>query len=108
MRAASLAAAAAGVLLLAACGGSSAPPRHIHLTAFEQRGKALFVRTCGTCHVLADAGTGGIAGPPLDQPWAASRVRETIADGPGQMPGGLLGGRAAAEVAAYVAAATNG
>jgi cytochrome c6 len=108
VRAASAAAAVAGVLLLAACGGTSAPPRHVHLSAFEQRGKVLFVRSCGSCHTLADAGTSGIAGPALNQPWAASRVLETIADGPGTMPAALLGGRAAAAVAAYVAAATGG
>jgi mono/diheme cytochrome c family protein len=108
VRAASAAALAVGVLLLSACGRSQPPHRRIHLTAFEQRGKALFIRTCGTCHTLPNAGTSGIAGPPLDQPWAASRVREIVADGPGQMPAGLLGGRAADAVAAYVAAATNG
>ena len=107
MRAASLAAVAA-ILALTGCGGGSpAPPHHVHLTAFERRGKALFIRKCGTCHTLADAGTGGIAGPPLDSPWQASRVQETIADGPGGMPDGLLTGQAAAEVAAYVAAATK-
>jgi cytochrome c6 len=108
VRAASAAAAVAGVLLLAACEGPTPPPRHVHLTAFEQRGKVLFVRSCGSCHSLADAGTSGIAGPALNQPWAASRVRETIADGPATMPAALLRGRAAASVAAYVAAATGG
>lgn len=99
---------AVGILALAGCGGSSAPPpHHAHLTSFERRGKALFVRTCGACHTLADAGTDGIVGPPLDSPWAASRVQETILDGPGGMPDGLLTGQAAAAVAAYVAAATR-
>lgn len=108
MRAASTVAAVA-ILALAGCGGggSSAPRHRIHLTLFEQRGKALFISTCGACHTLADAGTGGMAGPALDSPWLASRVQETIADGPGGMPAGLLTGRQAAEVAAYVAAATN-
>jgi mono/diheme cytochrome c family protein len=107
VRAAS-AAAVVAVMLLSGCGGTSAPPRHPHLTAFERHGKALFIRTCGGCHTLADAGTSGIVGPALDQPWVASRVRETIADGPALMPAGLLSGRAAAAVAAYVAAATGG
>ena len=107
MRAASLAALAA-VLVLAGCGGGSAPPKpHIHLTAFERQGKALFIPTCGVCHTLADAGTTGIAGPAFDTPWEASLVRESIADGPGGMPLRLLTGRAAAAVAAYVAAATK-
>ena len=107
MRAASSAAAVA-ILALAGCGsGSSVPRHHVHLTPFERRGKALFISTCGACHSLADAGTVGTAGPALDSPWQASRVRETIADGPGGMPIELLRGQEADEVAAYVAAATR-
>jgi hypothetical protein len=101
-------AAAAGVLVLAGCGGGSSPPhRHIHLTAFERRGKALFIAKCGFCHTLADAGTTGNVGPVLDSPWERSRVLETIADGPDGMPAELYRGKEAAEVAAYVAAATS-
>ena len=107
MRAASCAAVVA-VLLLSGCGASNTRPRHIHLTANERRGRALFIQTCGSCHTLADAGTKSEVGPMLDQPWEESRVRETIADGPGLMPAELLSGRAAAEVSAYVAAATRG
>lgn len=107
MRAAS-AAAVVAVLLLSGCGGAaSPPPRHIQLTPVEQQGKALFLRTCGSCHTLADAGTSSVIGPALELPWSASRVRETIADGPGMMPAQLLSGRQAAAVAAYVAAATG-
>ena len=106
MRALSLAAAAA-ILVLAGCGESTPPQRHIHLTAFERRGKALFIPTCGICHQLADAGTGGTAGPALDSPRHAAQVRETIANGRGMMPAGLLSGKMAAAVAAYVAAATK-
>ena len=109
MRAASLAAALA-ILALAGCGGSgSPPPKHpIHLTAFERSGKTLFIARCGGCHTLADAGTGGMVGPPLDSPWQASRVEEVIADGPGGMPVGVVTGEDAAAVAAYVTAATSG
>ena len=107
MRSASLAAAVA-TLVLAGCGsGSSAPPDHVHLTLFEKHGKSLFIPTCGSCHTLADAGTGGIVGPALDAPWQASRVRKAIANGRGGMPAGLLTGQEAAAVAAYVAAATK-
>ncbi len=107
MRAASLA-AALGIVALSGCGGASTPPRrHIHLTAFEQRGKALFIPTCGPCHQLADAGTSGSAGPALTSPLTASVVRERIANGSGVMRPNLLSGRSAAEVAAYVAAATK-
>ena len=112
MRAASLAAAVA-ILALAGCGGggggrgSSQPDHHLHLTAFERRGKALFVPTCGGCHTLQDAGTNGSAGPAFTSPFTAARVREAIADGPGFMSENLLTGAKAAEVAAYVAAATK-
>lgn len=110
MRAASLAAAVA-VLALTGCGGSGgskAPPQHhIHLTAFETRGKAIFIADCGMCHQLADAGTSGTAGPALAGSWAAPLVRETIANGIGGMPANLVTGRKAAAVAAYVAAATR-
>jgi mono/diheme cytochrome c family protein len=106
VRAASVAAAVA-ILAFTGCGESKAPHRPVHLTAFERRGKALFIPTCGVCHQLADAGTSGVAGPALTSPWRASRVLETIADGPGLMPEHVLTGRKAAAVAAYVAAATR-
>jgi mono/diheme cytochrome c family protein len=105
VRAASLAATAA-ILALTGCGSSSAPRHQIHLTPLERRGKTVFITTCGICHQLADAGTDGVVGPALDRPWLASRVRQTIAEGPGVMPAGLVTGREAAAVAAYVAAAT--
>jgi len=108
VRAASVAAAAA-ILALTGCGGGSTPPRHhVHLTAFERRGKATFIYTCGVCHTLADAGTSGSAGPAFTSPLTASRVREAIADGSSGMPANLVTGPSAAEVAAYVAAATKG
>ena len=109
MRAASVAAVAVVALVLAGCGGSSAPPRHrIHLTAFEKAGRALFILECGTCHTLADAGTGGIVGPDIDSPPRhASQVRKTIANGFGQMPPVQLTARKVAAIAAYVAAATK-
>ena len=36
-------------------------------------GKALFVKACGGCHTLADAGTAGTIGPNLDDAFAQSR-----------------------------------
>jgi mono/diheme cytochrome c family protein len=44
-----------------------------------QRGKQLFVEKCGSCHVLADAGTRGVIGPNLDDAFGRAR-----ADGLGQ------------------------
>lgn len=41
--------------------------------ADEERGRALFVQKCGTCHILAQAGTAGEIGPDLDDAFAAAR-----------------------------------
>jgi plastocyanin len=86
-------------------------------------GKRAFAEKCGSCHVLARAGTQGIQGPNLDEAF-----RQALADGlgrdgirgavhaqidspamvardsPAYMPPDLVKGRAADNVAAYVAA----
>jgi len=46
------------------CGTTSADP---------ERGRALFVQKCGTCHAMAQAGTSAEIGPNLDHAFAASR-----------------------------------
>jgi mono/diheme cytochrome c family protein len=58
---------ALGSLLIAAsgCGTSSGDP---------QRGRALFIKNCGTCHTLAQAGTSGTVGPNLDDAFLAARA----------------------------------
>jgi mono/diheme cytochrome c family protein len=86
------------------------------------RGKELFVRGCGSCHALADAGTTGNIGPNLDFAFVQSRldglgessilqvVRGQIAypvvdpptDAPG-MPADIFTGQDAEDVATYVA-----
>ena len=38
------------------------------------RGKELFVKGCGSCHTLADAGTTGTIGPNLDYAFVQSRI----------------------------------
>jgi mono/diheme cytochrome c family protein len=43
-------------------------------TADTERGRTLFVQKCGTCHVLAQAGTAGTTGPNLDHAFAAARA----------------------------------
>lgn len=88
----------------------------------RSRGKELFIASCGSCHVLADAGTSGTIGPNLDDAFSASRrdglgestilqvVRGQIAypitdpatDAPG-MPADLVTGQDAEDVASYVA-----
>lgn len=57
----------------------------------ESPGQELFVAgtspSCGSCHVLEDAGTDGTTGPSLDQVQpSAEQVRNAISSGPGLMP----------------------
>ncbi len=93
-------------------------------------GKEQFVANCGSCHVLARAGTTGVVGPNLDEAFQRARqdgfgqstfegivhhqilypaIRpqhdpETLKPGP-LMPGKLVTGEDAEDVAAYVASA---
>jgi mono/diheme cytochrome c family protein len=84
-------------------------------------GKALFTQKCGTCHVLARAGTQGQTGPSLDDAFRsaldAGESRETV-EGivhkqilhprkNSQMPAALVKGQDADDVAAYVAFAAH-
>jgi cytochrome c2 len=106
------------VLVLAGCGTGG-----IVRDSSTTGGKELFVSECGSCHVLADAGTTGKVGPDLDAAFGPSRqqgfkestirqiVRDQIhlpspaADSPGfpVMPADLVKGEDADTVAAYVA-----
>jgi len=43
-------------------------------TADVERGRALFVQNCGTCHTMAQAGTTAQIGPNLDDAFAAARA----------------------------------
>jgi mono/diheme cytochrome c family protein len=47
------------------CGTTSADP---------ERGRALFIQKCGTCHAMAEAGTTVQIGPNLDHAFAAARA----------------------------------
>lgn len=66
---------------------------------------------CGSCHVLADAGTSGTVGPNLDdvQPSAEAAYKQ-ILDGGGGMPPykDQLSEQQIADVTAYVVQATSG
>jgi mono/diheme cytochrome c family protein len=101
-------AAAAVALPLAACGRDEDD---------LSNGKALFTERCGSCHMLARAGTQGQVGPSLDAAFrtalAAGEGRQTV-EGivhsqilhprkSSQMPAGLVKGSDAEDVAAYVA-----
>jgi cytochrome c2 len=82
-------------------------------------GKTLFVSKCGSCHVLAAAGTTGTIGPSLDDAFRADKsgnfasagteqtirdvVRGQIAYAEAPMPTDLASGKQADDVAVYVA-----
>lgn len=118
---ASLGAAAALAAGLSACSVVGREPNMI-------AGKRAFVQKCGSCHILARAGTKGVQGPNLDEAF-----RQSLADGFGRstirgvihrqieipnrrkqrdpatqkplvaMPADLVTGDVAADVSAYVA-----
>ncbi len=90
-------------------------------TGDRANGKELFVKNCGSCHTLADAGTSGRIGPNLDYAFLQSRrdglgestfvqvVRGQIAypvvkpsTGAPGMPASILEGQEADDVASYV------
>ena len=99
--------ALAALAVLAGCGGDKGD---------KASGKQLFTQRCGSCHVLADAGSKGTIGPNLDKAFQQSVrdglgrdtiegvVREQIAlPQGGVMPAKLVTGDDANAVAAYVA-----
>jgi mono/diheme cytochrome c family protein len=118
MRAAAfLATIAVGLpVALAGCGASD-DPKNDNLVA----GKVAFVKNCGSCHVLARAGTKGTTGPDLDQAFQQSlkegfgrdAVRGLVKhqvefpNSNGVMPADLVKGEAVTDVAAYVAASVD-
>jgi cytochrome c553 len=81
--------------------------RSQHMTASEERGKALFSQTCASCHGLAAVNARGVTGPSLDQigeitPERIVNAIENGGTGQGLMPAGLLEGQEAQDVANYV------
>jgi mono/diheme cytochrome c family protein len=116
------------LLGLAACGilagGLSACENdNIDKNADLTAGKKTFAQKCGSCHVLARAGTKGTQGPNLDDAFRQSLSdgfgRDTLhgvvsdqirhpanvsKDSPSFMPAKLVTGKVASDVAAYVAA----
>jgi mono/diheme cytochrome c family protein len=105
-------AAAGATLALSACSAHNQPESANLIT-----GKQLFVQKCGSCHVLARAGTKGTTGPNLDEAF-----QQAVKDGmprsdfagaihgqilhpnrTGVMPAKLVTGDQAYDIAAYVA-----
>lgn len=82
------------------------------LSPSEERGAALFVDTCGSCHTLEAAGTVGQTGPNLDEiPIDEAQVLRAIeigGRGTGSMPADLYRGKQAREVARFVANSGSG
>jgi cytochrome c2 len=69
--AAVVAIALVAALALAACGGTVG---YSQGSGDRIRGKELFVKGCGSCHALADAGTRATVGPNLDFAFVQSRI----------------------------------
>jgi len=99
-------------VLLTGC-ASSDDPKNDNQVA----GKVAFVKNCGSCHVLARAGTKGTTGPNLDEAFQQAlkdgfgrdairgMVQEQILypNMNGVMPAKIVEGETATDVAAYVA-----
>ncbi len=79
--------------------------------AAEDDPRAIFTASCGSCHVLEDAGTEGVAGPSLDeaQPELEPAI-EQIREGGGGMPafGDRLSDEQIRALAEYIVEATGG
>jgi len=111
------------VLALSGCGVTNSGSNVVN-------GKQQFVAKCGSCHILARAGTKGVTGPNLDQAFARARAdgfgsttfegivhrqigqparRAQVDPATGKvlplMPANLVKGEDARDVAAYVASA---
>ncbi len=107
----------AAALVAAGCGSVG----YTAGTGDRANGKELFVKNCGSCHTLADAGTKGQIGPNLDDAFRESRlsglgestivqvvrgqiaypITKTSTGAPG-MPADLVEGQDADDVASYV------
>ena len=112
-------AVALSVVFAAGCGSGSVG--YSEGNGDRANGKELFVKNCGSCHTLADAGTSGKIGPNLDYAFLQSRrdglgestfvqvVRGQIeypvvkpSTGAPGMPAHILEGQDADDVASYV------
>ena len=107
-----LAALIALAVVVSGCGTTDADP---------ERGRALFVQKCGTCHAMAQAGTTAEVGPSMDHAFAAARAvgndsdtiegivkaqveypREVNGNPRVSMPADIVTGQDLDDVAAYV------
>jgi cytochrome c553 len=88
-------------------------PGGVDLTSAQAEGRAMFAKTCSTCHTLDGSKSVGRVGPNLDnlvvgvqnkKAFVLDAIAKGRANGNGQMPAGLLYGKEANDVASYVAA----
>jgi mono/diheme cytochrome c family protein len=84
-------------------------PDGITLTAAEANGRALFAKTCATCHTLAAVQAVARIGPDLDvlrpsEGIVLAAIASGFANGAGQMPPALYSGQDATDIAQFVAA----
>lgn len=103
--------------LAAGCGSNTSAPDDGQPT---DRGRQLFIAKCGTCHVMTQAASTGVAGPDLDGAFVAAReagmdddtikgiVRAQVQRGSSNqnnvmMPANLATGNDLEDIAAYVA-----
>lgn len=108
----SLAALALLAPVLAGCGTTAADP---------ERGRVLFIESCGTCHAMAEAGTTAQIGPDLDDAFGPARAagmtdstiagitakqieypRPSTGNSAVSMPADIVTGKDVDDVAAYV------
>ncbi|MCC6223831.1 MAG: cytochrome c [Thermoleophilia bacterium] len=79
-------------------------------TGEEADGEAIFIQSCGSCHLLAAAGTSGAVGPSLDESAPdVALVLDRVTNGKGAMPSlaGQLTPEQIQAVADYVAASAG-
>lgn len=107
-----LLALAATIVAASGCGTTTADP---------ERGRTLFIQSCGNCHAMAQAGTSAQIGPDLDAAFAAAResgqndatiegIVEAQVENPrpasgnpaASMPAEIVTGQDLRDVAAYV------
>lgn len=74
-------------------------------------GREVFTDNCGSCHVLADAGTVGLVGPDLDRAsLEVEAVEQRVREGGDEMPAfeGTLSDEEIEQVSRYVVAVQRG
>ena len=84
----------ASVALLALAGGCGSEA-HVEEATNATKGRDLFIKDCGGCHTLADAGTTGQIGPNLDEGLAGKDeafIRQSIVDPSAEVTEGYTDG----------------